>query len=315
MPINDSNPWDAVQNCALCCVAGIRGTTAETERQAIHNQWNVRVPDDESAMVFYEVAVSKLGEGRDLTNPACLRKQVKGVAAWMAQAGYNISYIGSVDNPLQPDAAHSAMRKYPNGTAFVYLIIDAGGQGEAHWIVARKNAGTITFTDYQLDIDMANSRDIKRKSERPKAAWGQASVTNEPREAWGDNSRGTNRMMVIALDDAPVKTCCCCYITTAVCSALGLSDDCEELQTLRWFRDRIVLATEAGRGDVATYYASAPGIVCQIDAHPHAALIYRELYENFIGPAVTAIKTGSYEAAYALFKACVSEASRRARIH
>ena len=60
-------------------------------------------------------------------------------------------------------------------------------------------------------------------------------------------------------------TCCPCYITTAACTALGLPDECEELQTLRWFRDN-VLTDEAGLALVGRYYEQAPAIVRAIDA-------------------------------------------------
>jgi len=47
-----------------------------------------------------------------------------------------------------------------------------------------------------------------------------------------------------------------CYLTTACCEYKGLPDDCEELQTLRKFRDEYVPAVL-----VVEYYKTAPNIV------------------------------------------------------
>jgi hypothetical protein len=47
-----------------------------------------------------------------------------------------------------------------------------------------------------------------------------------------------------------------CFITTACCETLGLSDDCFELRTLRRYRDT-VLAKRPG-GGYRTYYQPAP---------------------------------------------------------
>jgi hypothetical protein len=99
----------------------------------------------------------------------------------------------------------------------------------------------------------------------------------------------------------------CCYITTAVCNALGLGDDCDELMALRGFRDEVLLQTEQGKQDVAQYYAIAPAIVAAIDQCPDARAIYDDLYRRYIAPAVAALAAGQPAQSDRLFRALVAE--------
>jgi len=55
-----------------------------------------------------------------------------------------------------------------------------------------------------------------------------------------------------------------CYLTTVACLHQGLADDCLELQTLRTFRDEVLMRTEEGRFLVQRYYAVAPGIAASL---------------------------------------------------
>jgi hypothetical protein len=99
------------------------------------------------------------------------------------------------------------------------------------------------------------------------------------------------------------KTASCCYITTAVCNAQGLADDCAELTTLRWFRDSVMRATPDGARLVAEYYATAPDIVAAIDGRPDAAAVYAALHKNFIAPSVEAVGQGDFVRAERMFTA------------
>jgi hypothetical protein len=96
-----------------------------------------------------------------------------------------------------------------------------------------------------------------------------------------------------------------CYLTTAVCRSLGQPDDCEELEVLRSFRDRVLRATLEGRRDVAAYYATAPAIVRAIDRRPDADAVYLALYQRFIVPAVAAVKREDNRTAYELYREMV----------
>lgn len=103
----------------------------------------------------------------------------------------------------------------------------------------------------------------------------------------------------------------CCYITTATCHSFGLPDDCHDLTALRWFRDNVMLASPEGVRDVARYYDIAPSIVAAIDATTDARAIYRDIYQRFIVPSVTAVDRGEHDNAHRLFAALVAEMSSR----
>lgn len=94
-----------------------------------------------------------------------------------------------------------------------------------------------------------------------------------------------------------------CFITTAMAEQLGKPDDCDELQTLRWFRDKVMLLTPEGENDVAEYYRIAPSIVAKIGNDPEK---YANLREDFIIPAVEAVKNGDYDAARSIYKYMVN---------
>jgi hypothetical protein len=71
----------------------------------------------------------------------------------------------------------------------------------------------------------------------------------------------------------------CCYITTACVTARGLSDDCEELQTLRQFRDRYMFNLPSGQDLVKFYYEQSPKIVDAIESSDRSQAIYEDLYK------------------------------------
>lgn len=102
-----------------------------------------------------------------------------------------------------------------------------------------------------------------------------------------------------------------CYITTAACQSKGLSDDCRELMTLRWFRDTIVAETATGRDHIAKYNATAPEIVSEINRSHDSAQIYDQLFQEYIKPAVAAVELGEHGVAYNLFEVMVDELQRR----
>ncbi len=97
----------------------------------------------------------------------------------------------------------------------------------------------------------------------------------------------------------------CCYLSTAACEEMGLADDCEELQALRWFRDHVMLSSEQGRQEVAAYYRNAPACLAVIQASPQVHSILRDLYSEVIQPAAQLIRDGQHPQAYALYAAMV----------
>lgn len=94
----------------------------------------------------------------------------------------------------------------------------------------------------------------------------------------------------------------CCYITSAVCTSLGLPDSCDELNILRWYRDNWLLSQSDGKKDVEFYYNTAPSIVDAIDKSPYKERIYRKIYREMINPSIVYVKEKEYEKARKLYK-------------
>lgn len=93
-----------------------------------------------------------------------------------------------------------------------------------------------------------------------------------------------------------------CYLTTACVTAKGLPDDCLELTTLRYFRDKWLRYQPNGIWEIAEYYATAPVVVEKINARPTASDIWNELYDTLVLPCVKMIQAGEMEQAYELYR-------------
>jgi hypothetical protein len=97
-----------------------------------------------------------------------------------------------------------------------------------------------------------------------------------------------------------------CFITTAICQTYGKSDDCEELTTLRQYRDTFL--KENHPEEIQTYYNIAPAIVQAIQNRDDAAVVWTDLYRHYLVPAIEAIQEGANELAYSIYKDMVATA-------
>ena len=93
-----------------------------------------------------------------------------------------------------------------------------------------------------------------------------------------------------------------CYITSACVAARGLPDQCEELQTLRFFRDGYLSEQPGGQVEIEQYYATAPKIVEAINQSTNAAAIWNSVYEELVKPCVQLIHSARNEEAHRLYK-------------
>jgi hypothetical protein len=93
-----------------------------------------------------------------------------------------------------------------------------------------------------------------------------------------------------------------CFITTAICESLDKPDDCEELQILRDFRDNVMRKDASMSADIQQYYEIAPQVVEEIDRRPNKKGIYKRMREEYLIPAVEAIKNGDNKAAYEIYR-------------
>ena len=94
-----------------------------------------------------------------------------------------------------------------------------------------------------------------------------------------------------------------CYLTSACTEARGLPDDCDELKTLRAFRDGYVRSQPEGEADIRHYYAAAPRIVRAIHAlDDKAQPVLDGIYCELVQPCVCLISQQRLNEAYLLYK-------------
>ena len=92
-----------------------------------------------------------------------------------------------------------------------------------------------------------------------------------------------------------------CYLTTACVDAMGLPDDCLELGTLRWFRDRVLLPTKEGKRAVRQYYDEAPEIVQAVNRDAEAGGVWKSVYRD-VATAVRMVLSGDYQGAFSHYR-------------
>ena len=93
-----------------------------------------------------------------------------------------------------------------------------------------------------------------------------------------------------------------CFLTSACTEAKGLPDDCDELTTLRRFRDSYLKNRDNGEADIKEYYEKAPIIVSAIKARENSQELFERIYEELVLPCVKMIKGEDHEGAYKTYK-------------
>ena len=93
-----------------------------------------------------------------------------------------------------------------------------------------------------------------------------------------------------------------CYITTACVGHKGFADDCDIMETLRWFRDYYMKSDEDLKEDVEEYYKIAPEIVTSINKRIDSDTIWENVYKDMILPCFNYIKSKKFDSAYILYK-------------
>lgn len=100
-----------------------------------------------------------------------------------------------------------------------------------------------------------------------------------------------------------------CFITTAICEARCLPDNCEELQILREFRDTYMMATCRGRNRVRQYYERAPQIAARLSYEQ-----CEKLRREYLEPAITFIVVGDKQSAEVMYTLMVRKAAQMAGV-
>ena len=92
-----------------------------------------------------------------------------------------------------------------------------------------------------------------------------------------------------------------CFITTACCGVLGLSDDCFELRTLRRYRDDVLAKQRGGADAIARYYGIAPRILAALSATPGKSEALLSVYARFVLPAALSTRLGLNTLTYRIY--------------
>ena len=102
-----------------------------------------------------------------------------------------------------------------------------------------------------------------------------------------------------------------CYLTEAAVTYKGLADDCDELMTLRKFRDSYLAFQDGGQEEIESYYKMAPQIVAKLEEHPNREEILESIWSELVLPCVSLIKAGEDQACHQLYKTYTLELSQK----
>jgi hypothetical protein len=100
-----------------------------------------------------------------------------------------------------------------------------------------------------------------------------------------------------------------CFITTACCEVLGLTDDCFELNALRHYRDRVLAGMPGGKDDIALYRRIAPSILERLPEQQRVPRLL-SVHARFILPSAMAARLGRNRLAYRLYARMMRELTR-----
>jgi hypothetical protein len=105
-----------------------------------------------------------------------------------------------------------------------------------------------------------------------------------------------------------------CFITSAYVDYYGFSDNCYELETLRFFRDDICKTDDNFRELVLEYYKQAPKIVKSINEDEDKDAIYEMISNDLVKKCVKLIEENNKKEAIEAYSSVVKQLIKRYRI-
>lgn len=106
-----------------------------------------------------------------------------------------------------------------------------------------------------------------------------------------------------------------CFITTAICEAENKPDDCDELQTLRKFRDEVMLKDPVLSNLVREYYELAPRIVAKLkELGKGGSEVLHMLRMQYLDNVIAAVKAGDTDEAVGEYLQMVAVARQAAGV-
>lgn len=101
-----------------------------------------------------------------------------------------------------------------------------------------------------------------------------------------------------------------CFISTACMEAMGLPDNCAELETLRNFRDEYLAKDNEGRRIIGEYYKIAPNIVEEIKRRSNKHEIFSTIFRD-INKIISFIHAENPELAIKRYKEMVVQLEKK----
>ena len=98
-----------------------------------------------------------------------------------------------------------------------------------------------------------------------------------------------------------------CYITTALCTILGLEDDCPIMTTLRRFRDGVLAQDARYQPILEEYEVLGPRISAALAKDPQGSMVAQSLHRQQLQPIAALIEEGRHEAAIQRYRNMVLE--------
>lgn len=98
-----------------------------------------------------------------------------------------------------------------------------------------------------------------------------------------------------------------CYLTTITCEILGYEDNCATLQTLRLFRDEVLMQDEQYHNLLCEYDIVGPVIADSIRKSIKPKEISKFLFDTYIEPTKNCIQMGKFELAVSIYTYMVEE--------
>lgn len=113
-----------------------------------------------------------------------------------------------------------------------------------------------------------------------------------------------------------VKSDSSCFITTATCLALNKSDNCDELNELRLFRDKYIINDDSdGTALVEEYYRIGPILVKYIEKEVNPLSVYLMLWQNYIKPSYKLLNKRRYSEAKMKYISMVKMLCEKYNVH
>jgi hypothetical protein len=207
---------------------------------------------------------------------------------------------------------------YDDGTATVYkaswveVQLESGGVAEQTYMESYpqgKGIGSVLLHEGVTLLAARGVKTIKTSMVNGNSAKLADKIDSASASASASSSVSASTPLLASSSHSDADdSCCssCCFLTTACVTARGLPDDCEELTTLRRFRDGYLMETRDRRAMVESYYQIAPAIVEALWKSKDPQKAFASIYK-VIQWCIRLIRAEKYEQALKQYRRMVDQ--------